>query len=321
MKHFLLTAFIFLMSFQASAHLPILGITTQSEDGIISAKTCPFLSFQYTKDFGKITLKKTCTLFPVQFSIVPQINNKYLQLCAGDTNVLAAFGLIALQQEGAVVSYAPLLNGVTQNYLLQSGILSTAENNYFCQGGLINFVMEHNYFLQAGVLNLSHGGPGCGYWWSGLQAGIINIFRSNDRDKESRHLSFQIGLLNYNESALLKWFPIINFSIPGLPQNGIYRLPEINFAGKTKQEVLEIINRECNGEIHLLLPYTKKEDHYNVFENLETALNNPRVKNAKLIGGLMKKRLFSSNTMDFYFLTFDDSGRVKEQKTGCYRKK
>ncbi len=345
-KLLLLAAVLVLPGVQASAHAPLVGITSMSDDGLISADSCPFLAVTLTEKHGKtsegeeITSQNTSAVFPFQFSIAPQLN-RYLQLCSGETWTFLSLGLLALQQEGAAVSFAPVLNGVKHNYGLQTaGLLATTEHNYFSQAGLVNFSMGENYFLQAGVINVSGRNyflqtglvnlsfdPVKTEWWNGFQIGLWNILKGNIKGverNENEKFSFQIGLLNYNTNALLKWCPIINFSIPGLPRNGISRLPEIDFTGKTKQEVMEILakeTREPDGEIHLLMPYTRIEDHYTVFKNLEEALKNSRVQDAGFMGVLSTKRLFSSDIHDYYDLTFGKDGRVSKQEIRSRKKR
>ncbi len=347
-KHFLLTAVLVLPCIQASAHAPIIGITTMSNDGLISAESCPFLAVKYKKVLyknsqGKENLEnKKDAVFPFQFSIAPNIN-EYMQLCSGKTWTFLSLGLLALQQEGAAVSFAPAINGVIHNYGLQTaGLLATTEQNYFCQAGLINVALEQNYFLQAGLFNVTgrNGFLQAGLinaattikqdeqnWWNGIQIGFCNMLWDDLKGvggNENEDFSLQIGLLNFNKHALLKWFPIINFSIPGLPRNGISRLPEIDFTGKTKQEVLEIIAKETkepDGEIHLLMPFTRIEEHYTVFKNLDEALKSQRVQKANFMGVLSTRRLFSGDIYDFYELNFGKDDRVSKQEIRSRKKR
>ena len=138
-----------------------------------------------------------------------------------DSVALFSFGLLRIQQQASIIS----LGGMTRlennygiqlsaasltnrNYglMLSSYLNATCTNdNYGIKIGLFN--VSGNYdklqllgidffdYLQVGFLN------GHNYIDNILQIGIFNMTSNG---------GVQIGLLNYNENALIKWMPFFN---------------------------------------------------------------------------------------------------------------
>ncbi len=198
---------------------------TVDSDGIITADGTPF--------------------FPFQFSIRSN-TARPLQLCSGNVEIPGvAIGLTKMQQKSAVISFAPA-NCLTKNYFIQTGLLKMTGDNYGLAPALVNFD-GRNYFLEAGLVNITgdnHGlqtgvvnvsSPLTFCRWQGIQIGVVNFAYASLREKNiensieikldekskeqiekiknTSHFTLQIGLLNFNKHALLKWFPIINFSV------------------------------------------------------------------------------------------------------------
>ena len=140
-----------------------------------------------------------------------------------DSVALFSFGLLRIQQQASIIS----LGGMTRlennygiqlstasltyrNYglMLSSYLNATCTNdNYGIKIGLFNVSGKYDKlqllgidffdYLQVGFLN------GHTYIDSVLQIGIFNTTSNG---------GVQIGLLNYNENALIKWMPLVNFS-------------------------------------------------------------------------------------------------------------
>ena len=140
-----------------------------------------------------------------------------------DSVALFSFGLLRIQQQASIIS----LGGMTRlennygiqlstasltyrNYglMLSSYLNATCTNdNYGIKIGLFNVSGKYDKlqllgidffdYLQVGFLN------GHTYIDSVLQIGIFNTTSNG---------GVQFGLLNYNENALIKWMPLVNFS-------------------------------------------------------------------------------------------------------------
>ena len=163
-------------------------------------------------------LINNCVFFPFQFGIG---YNKFMYLIDGETHCIVVFTLIGIEQRSAAISLSGI-NSLKANYGLQMAILgSFTECNYGIVLGFINAV-NNNYGLEFGILNLSRANlfQVCGVNLANrVRIGIINvadyegagvdigIFNANN------NWGVQIGLLNYNENALIPWFPLFNFSI------------------------------------------------------------------------------------------------------------
>ena len=112
-------------------------------------------------------------------------------------------GLLALNQESSVFSFAPM-NGIKKNYFLQTGLLTGNSCNYGISVAAINMV-GRNYGLQLGVFNIeSNFGDRLSEDSEvpGISIGLFNISGS-----------IQIGLLNYNPQGFLPYFPLFNFPV------------------------------------------------------------------------------------------------------------
>ena len=138
---------------------------------------------------------------PIQLGIFP---HEYLQIFRVNTNVYGfSMGLLALNQESSVFSFAPM-NGIKKNYFLQTGLLTGNYRNYGISLAAINMV-GRNYGLQLGVFNIE---SNFGDRYSinsevpGISIGLFNLSGS-----------IQIGLLNYNPKGFIPCFPILNFPV------------------------------------------------------------------------------------------------------------
>ena len=129
-------------------------------------------------------------------------------LLDADSIALFSFGFAGIQQHSSIISFG----GITElknNYGLMIGLLEnyTDDNkNYGIKIGITNIsgkfakfqLLGIDFFdyLQVGFLN------GHTYIDNILQIGIFNTTSNG---------GVQIGLLNYNENALIKWMPFFNF--------------------------------------------------------------------------------------------------------------
>ena len=125
-----------------------------------------------------------------------------------DSVALLSIGLLGIQQYSSIIS----VGGITElknNYGLMIGLLGNCTDvnkNYGIKIGITNIsgkfakyqLLGIDFFdyLQVGFLN------GHTYIDNILQIGIVNATLNG---------GVQIGLLNYNENALIKWMPLVNF--------------------------------------------------------------------------------------------------------------
>ncbi len=125
-----------------------------------------------------------------------------------DSVALLSIGLLGIQQYSSIIS----VGGITElenNYGLMIGLLGNytdVNKNYGIKIGITNIsgkfakfqLLGIDFFdyLQVGFLN------GHTYIDNVLQIGIFNATLNG---------GVQIGLLNYNENALIKWMPFFNF--------------------------------------------------------------------------------------------------------------
>ncbi|MBE6375100.1 MAG: hypothetical protein E7050_01425 [Lentisphaerae bacterium] len=140
-----------------------------------------------------------------------------------DSVALFSIGLAGIQQQASIIS----LGGMTRlenNYGIQLSAASLTDRNYGLMIGLLENCTDvnKNYGIKIGITNIS--GKFAKYQLLGidffdyLQVGFLNghtyidnvlqigIFNTTSND------GVQIGLLNYNENALIKWMPLFNFS-------------------------------------------------------------------------------------------------------------
>lgn len=175
-RYYVLIA-ILLCGFPLAAHFPVI-VDTEESKGHISE--VPFTPLQLGVGF--------CD---------------HAQLFDGNVHCFAAFGLLGLLQESGAVSFAPF-NMLRYNFFIQTGALTNiSENNFFLTVSPCNLVQK-NYGLQTGLFNFSARD-------AGLQIGLINIGSLIQIGVFNSEGEFQIGLLNFNPSAWLKWMPFINF--------------------------------------------------------------------------------------------------------------
>ena len=151
-----------------------------------------------------------------------------------DSVALFSIGLVGIQQHSSIIS----VGGITElknNYGIQVSAASLTNHNYGLMIGLENCTgVDENYGLKVGLFNISgkfNKGQFAGidffeYLHIGIinyhapwQIGLINASEKcffqvglfNAAGKEGENTNFQIGLLNYNENALIKWMPFFNF--------------------------------------------------------------------------------------------------------------
>ena len=129
-----------------------------------------------------------------------------------DSVALLSIGLLGIQQYSSIISVGDITE-LKNNYGLMIGLLGNCTDvnkNYGIKIGLFNVsgkfakfqLLGIDFFdyLQVGFLN------GHTYIDNILQIGIFNSTLNG---------GVQIGLLNYNENALIKWMPLVNFSFEG----------------------------------------------------------------------------------------------------------
>ena len=151
-----------------------------------------------------------------------------------DSVALLSIGLLGIQQYSSIIS----VGGITElknNYGIQVSAASLTNHNYGLMIGLENCAgVDENYGLKVGLFNISgkfNKGQFAGidffeYLHIGIinyhapwQIGLINASEKcffqvglfNAAGKKGENTNFQIGLLNYNENALIKWMPFFNF--------------------------------------------------------------------------------------------------------------
>ena len=138
-----------------------------------------------------------------------------------DSVALFSFGLLRIQQQASIIS----LGGMTRlenNYGIQLSAASLTDRNYgLMLSSYLNATCANdNYGIKIGLFNMS------GKYDKLQLLGIdffdylqVGVFNANNRDNilqigifnETLNGGVQIGLLNYNENALIKWLPFFNF--------------------------------------------------------------------------------------------------------------
>ena len=109
--------------------------------------------------------------------------------------------------------------------------------------------------------------------------------------------------------------------------SGFSRLPEINFVGKRREEVVRIFaqnpEKSHDGKINLMVPMS----HHNpldcngnvYFSTVADALADERIQNASAIGGYSTARLMAvPGGWDYYEVVFDKNNIAVSQKTTTY---
>ena len=158
-----------------------------------------------TDDFSQKGLISGWKFAPVQVGIgIFESAN----LFDADSVALLSIGLLGIQQYSSIISVGDITE-LKNNYGLMIGLLGNCTDvnkNYGIKIGLFNVsgkfakfqLLGIDFFdyLQVGFLN------GHTYIDNILQIGIFNATLNG---------GVQIGLLNYNENALIKWMPFFNF--------------------------------------------------------------------------------------------------------------
>ena len=139
-----------------------------------------------------------------------------------DSVALFSFGLLRIQQQASIIS----LGGMTRlenNYGIQLSAASLTDRNYGLMIGLLENCTDvnKNYGIKIGITNIS--GKFAKFQLLGidffdyLQVGFLNGHTYIDNVLQigifnaTLNGGVQIGLLNYNENALIKWMPFFNF--------------------------------------------------------------------------------------------------------------
>ena len=108
---------------------------------------------------------------------------------------------------------------------------------------------------------------------------------------------------------------------------GFSRLPEINFVGKNREEVIRIFaqnpEKSYDGKINLMIPvspHNPLDCNGNVYFNTAAdALADKRIQNAPAIGGYRTARLMAvPGGWDYYEIVFDKNNIVVSQKITAY---
>ena len=117
---------------------------------------------------------------------------------------------------------------------------------------------------------------------------------------------------------------IISFLLSGC-FSGFSRLPEINFVGKSKEEVIRIFaanpEKAWGTHINICIPLknTPPYHYYNYlyFKTVDEALADKRIQQAPALSGYFTSRNFFTLVLarDFYEVIFDKNGKVISQTT------
>ena len=139
-----------------------------------------------------------------------------------DSVALLSIGLLGIQQYSSIIS----VGGITElknNYGIQVAAASLTDRNYGLMIGLLENCTDvnENYGIKIGITNTS--GKFAKFQLLGidffdyLQVGFLNGHTYIDNVLQigifnaTLNGGVQIGLLNYNENALIKWMPFFNF--------------------------------------------------------------------------------------------------------------
>ena len=139
-----------------------------------------------------------------------------------DSVALLSIGLLGIQQYSSIIS----VGGITElknNYGIQVSAASLTDRNYGLMIGLLENCTDvnENYGIKIGITNIS--GKFAKFQLLGidffdyLQVGFLNGHTYIDNVLQigifntTLNGGVQIGLLNYNENALIKWMPFFNF--------------------------------------------------------------------------------------------------------------
>ena len=110
--------------------------------------------------------------------------------------------------------------------------------------------------------------------------------------------------------------------------SGFSRLPEINFVGKNREEVIRIFaqnpEKSHDGKINLMIPVSHHKPlncNGNIYFNTaEDTLADKRIQDAPAMGGYRTARLMAvPGGWDYYEVVFDQNSIVISQKiTSCF---
>ena len=143
-----------------------------------------------------------------------------------DSVALLSIGLLGIQQHSSIIS----VGGITElknNCGIQVSAASLTDRNYGLMIGLLENCTDvnKNYGIKIGITNIS--GKIAKFQLLGidffdyLQVGFLNGHTYIDNVLQigifnsTLNGGVQLGLLNYNENALIKWLPLVNFSFGG----------------------------------------------------------------------------------------------------------
>jgi hypothetical protein len=179
-----------------------------------------FAATAFAGDFDKKGLIHSWKFSPLQVGvgIFDSAN-----LFDADSIALFSFGFAGIQQHSSIISFG----GITElknNYGIQVSAASLTDRNY---GLMIGFFLGNctdvnkNHGIKIGITNIS--GKFAKFQLLGidffdyLQVGFLNGHTYIDNVLQigifnaTLNGGVQIGLLNYNENALIKWMPFFNF--------------------------------------------------------------------------------------------------------------
>ena len=178
-----------------------------------------FVSSAFTGDFDGKGVISGWKFAPVQVGagIFESAN-----LFDADSTALLSIGLLGIQQYSSIIS----VGGITElknNYGIQVSAASLTDRNYGLMIGLLENCTDvnKNYGIKIGITNIS--GKFAKFQLLGidffdyLQVGFLNGHTYIDNILQigifnaTLNGGVQIGLLNYNENALIKWMPFFNF--------------------------------------------------------------------------------------------------------------
>jgi hypothetical protein len=145
-----------------------------------------------------------------------------VNLFDADSVALLSIGLVGIQSHSSIIS----VGGITElknNYGIQVSAASLTDRNYGLMIGLLENCTDvnANYGVKIGLFNVS--GKFAKFQLLGidffdyLQVGFLNAHTYIDNVLQigifntTLNGGVQIGLLNYNENALIKWMPFFNF--------------------------------------------------------------------------------------------------------------
>ena len=177
------------------------------------------ISTAFTDDFSQKGLISGWKFVPLQVGagIFESAN-----LFDADSVALLSIGFLGIQQYSSIIS----VGGITElknNYGIQVSAVSLTDHNYGLMIGLLENCTDvnKNYGIKIGITNIS--GKFAKFQLLGidffdyLQVGFLNGHTYIDNILQigifnaTLNGGVQIGLLNYNENALIKWMPFFNF--------------------------------------------------------------------------------------------------------------